>query len=279
MTSTKTDEKWYPHPQLLLFLLLHRVGASTTDGYDGTHVLTELLLRRLATSALVSSAHRHVDRSKRLRARMVFAPAWHQPLGKCRTHLVTYRHAARRSIQHQYLVLTEARIIPEVLGSFTTSAFLSTILLSGPVSLGAEVSLETGIAIAAAPSEDDIGADGLVKNDSLRYTLAMFDPDAPSAAQPTSNYWTDADRQSHCASVAAHTRCQSVSPTGPPKGSGIHRYTFALFREPPNFSLPEGASELDPSIEARRRWDAVKFVERNGLQLVGAAFYLVRGED
>jgi hypothetical protein len=54
---------------------------------------------------------------------------------------------------------------------------------------------------------------------------------------------------------------------------------FVLFREPPNFTLPEGASELELTIEARRRWDAAKFGERNGLQTVGAAFYLMRGED
>jgi hypothetical protein len=87
--------------------------------------------------------------------------------------------------------LTKARIIPNILGSFQPSAFLTIILPSGPVSLGAEVPLsETveppGIAIAAAPSDEDVGADGLVKNET-RYTLAMFDPDAPSAASPTSS--------------------------------------------------------------------------------------------
>jgi hypothetical protein len=40
-----------------------------------------------------------------------------------------------------------------------------------------------GIAIAAA-SDEDIGADGLMKNET-RYTL-VIDPDAPSAANPTS---------------------------------------------------------------------------------------------
>ncbi|KAJ6483204.1 PEBP-like protein [Mycena sanguinolenta] len=156
--------------------------------------------------------------------------------------------------------LTEARIIPDVLGSFAPTA----------------------------PNEEDISTDGLIKNncDSVRYTLAMFDPDAPSAAQPTSSqfrHWVitglmptgDPTPTALQPTPAANAH----RPPGPPKGSGIHRYTFALFREPPNFSLPEGASELDPSIEARRRWDAVKFGERNGLQLVGAAFYLVRGED
>ncbi|KAJ7604729.1 PEBP-like protein [Mycena polygramma] len=186
--------------------------------------------------------------------------------------------------------LTKARIIPDVLGAFQPSAFLSIILPSGPVALGAEVPLsETvdppGIAIAAVPRDEDVGADGLVSNEA-RYTVTMFDPDAPSAAQPTSSqfrHWviTGLSPTGDPTAPALQTTpaANAYRPPGPPKGSGIHRYTFALFREPPNFSLPEGASELDPSIEARRRWDAVKFGERNGLTLVGAAFYLVRGED
>nr|GAT47806.1 predicted protein [Mycena chlorophos] len=68
-------------------------------------------------------------------------------------------------------------------------------------------------------------------------------------------------------------------PPGPPKGSGLHRYTFVLFREPPNFTLPTGSSELDPSIEARRRWSALEFAERNTLEIVGATYYLVRSEE
>ncbi|KAJ7117085.1 phosphatidylethanolamine-binding protein [Mycena epipterygia] len=186
--------------------------------------------------------------------------------------------------------LAKSQITPDILGSFHPSAFLSIILPSGPVALGAEVALSDtveppGIVIAAAPSDEDVGADGLVKNEA-RYTLAMFDPDAPSAAQPTSRqfrHWVITGltpTEDPSAPVLQPTpAANAYRPPGPAKGSGVHRYTFALFREPPNFSLPEGASELDPTVEARRRWDAVKFGERNGLQLVGATFYLVRGED
>jgi hypothetical protein len=49
------------------------------------------------------------------------------------------------------------------------------------------------IAIAAVPSEEDVGADRLVKNET-RYTLVMFDPDAPRAANPTSSqfrHWVE----------------------------------------------------------------------------------------
>jgi hypothetical protein len=39
----------------------------------------------------------------------------------------------------------------------------------------------------SSPSDEDVGVDGLVRNGLTRYPLAMFDPDAPSAANPTSS--------------------------------------------------------------------------------------------
>ncbi|KAJ7480886.1 phosphatidylethanolamine-binding protein [Mycena latifolia] len=190
--------------------------------------------------------------------------------------------------------LTSAGVIPSVLGpAFRPTALLSIVLPSGPVALGAEVALPDtvdppGIVIAAAPSESDFGEEGLLKSgvEQARYTLAMLDPDAPSAAQPTNSQWRhwvitgltvpeDPTQPALQPTPAANT----YHPPGPPKGSGIHRYTFVLFREPPNFSLPADAPEREGSIVARRHWDVAKFGERHGLEIVGAAFYLVRGED
>ncbi|KAJ6546682.1 PEBP-like protein [Mycena vulgaris] len=186
--------------------------------------------------------------------------------------------------------LTKARLIPDVIGPLVPSALLSIVLPSGPAALGAEVALsETveppAIVIAATPTEAEITAEGLVDSNT-RYTLAMFDPDAPSAAQPTSSqfrHWviTGLTPNADPTAPALQTTpaANAYMPPGPFKGSGIHRYTFVLFREPPNFALPADAPDREASIVARRHWDAVKFGERNGLEMVGAAFYLVRGED
>ncbi|KAJ7794372.1 phosphatidylethanolamine-binding protein [Mycena olivaceomarginata] len=162
--------------------------------------------------------------------------------------------------------LTTAHLIPDVLtASFAPTALLTILLPSGPV------------AIAAAPREQDIGEDGLVKSfgaDGPKYTLAMFDPDAPSAAQPTSRqfrHWV--------AKPTPAAEPTPYRPPGPPKGSGLHRYTFTLYREPPSFTLSEDAPEHDATPAGRRHWDAVKFGERNGLELVGVGWYLVRSEE
>ncbi|KAJ6554100.1 phosphatidylethanolamine-binding protein [Mycena sp. CBHHK59/15] len=187
--------------------------------------------------------------------------------------------------------LTASRLVPDVLpAGFRPSALLSITLPTGAAPLGAEVPLADtvdapGIAIAAAPTDDDIDAAGLVKGET-RYTLAMLDPDAPSAAQPTSSqfrHWVitglTLTGDPTVPALQPTPAANAYRPPGPPKGSGLHRYTFVLYREPPNFSLPADASELDPAIEARRRWNAVKFGEQYGLEIVGASFYLVRSED
>ncbi|KAF8133521.1 phosphatidylethanolamine-binding protein [Mycena galopus ATCC 62051] len=191
--------------------------------------------------------------------------------------------------------LTRAGLIPDVLGPLTPTALLTLLLPSSnkPIALGAEIPIADtveapGISIAAVPAEADIGADGLVSTEAreAKYTVAMFDPDAPSAAQPTSaqfRHWvitglTPTDDPT--APALQPTPAANVyRPPGPWKGTGVHRYTFALFREPPNFVLPADAADRDPDVVARRHWDARVFAERYGLQMVGATFYLVRAED
>ncbi|KAJ7432696.1 hypothetical protein FB451DRAFT_1065201, partial [Mycena latifolia] len=130
--------------------------------------------------------------------------------------------------------------------------------------------------------------------EGARYTLAMLDPDAPSAAQMTSSQFR-------------HWVVRSCCSKNRGGRSGVHRYSvhpipfklttrlellgklstdwrlaFVLFREPPDpwtHRSARGAPRCGGSTEAPRRWDAVRFGERHGLQMVGAVFYLVRGQE
>ncbi|KAF7291326.1 hypothetical protein MIND_01277100 [Mycena indigotica] len=91
--------------------------------------------------------------------------------------------------------LRTAGIVPDVLPeSFTPSGLVGVALhgTSVELKLGEEVPLAhtTGqpqLSVVAAPSEA-ITADGLSQH-SFTYTVAMLDPDAPSAAQPTSRHF------------------------------------------------------------------------------------------
>ncbi|KAJ7711937.1 phosphatidylethanolamine-binding protein, partial [Mycena olivaceomarginata] len=163
--------------------------------------------------------------------------------------------------------LSTVHLIPDVHpASFAPTALLTILLPSGPVAPGAE-----------APKEEDVGEDGLVKSfgeDGLKYTFAMFDPDAPSAVQPTSRqFWHWVAKLTPAAEPTPYR------PPGLPKGGGLHRYTFTLYREPPSFTLSEDAPEHDATPAGWQHWDAVKFGERNGLELVGVGWYLVKSEE
>ncbi|KAJ7061844.1 PEBP-like protein [Mycena amicta] len=196
--------------------------------------------------------------------------------------------------------LRKANLIPDILpDSFTPSAFLQVTLPStgAAVDLGAEVPIaqtaeEPQIGIVAVPNEADIGEDGLVKpsiESPTRYTLAMVDPDAPSAAQPVNKHWrhwlitgltASEDPLLPALQSTATTICP-YRPPAPPKGSGLHRYSFVLFREPTsgNFSIPADAPERETTVVGRRHWDPVKFAETYDLEIVGATYYLVRSEE
>ncbi|KAJ7480921.1 hypothetical protein FB451DRAFT_1031164, partial [Mycena latifolia] len=113
------------------------------------------------------------------------------------------------------------------------------------------------------------------------YTVAMLDPDAPSAAQPTTSQFRHWVVRSYTFNKPrARFECPYYNPRPqrsptPPKGSGIYQYSAVRpLREPPNCSLPADAPEREGGTEARRRWDVVKFGERHGLdsEMGGAVF-------
>ncbi|KAJ7815201.1 hypothetical protein B0H14DRAFT_3878454 [Mycena olivaceomarginata] len=144
------------------------------------------------------------------------------------------------------------------------------------------------VAIAAAPREEDIGEDGLVKNfgaDGPKYTLAMFDPrcaECGAADEPAvsalgglqiTGLTPDPDPTLPAVQAKLYARCgtDAVSPSGPTEGQRA--------ASPPSFTIPEDAPEHDATPAGRRHWDAVKFGERNGLELAGVGWYLVRSEQ
>ncbi|KAJ7480891.1 hypothetical protein FB451DRAFT_1556363 [Mycena latifolia] len=179
----------------------------------------------------------------------------------------------------------------------------SIVLPAGPVALGAEVALPDtiyppGIIIATAPNEPDFGEDGLVKTLEARYTLAMLDPDAPSAPQPTSSqfrHWVitgqTLPKSPTQPALQPTPAANAYRPPGPPKGSGVSDTVRIQFpsqnmtshapnvRPLPRAARPADAPERGGSTETRRRWDGAMFGERHELEMGGAAVYLVRGEE
>ncbi|KAG8806203.1 hypothetical protein FRC17_005129 [Serendipita sp. 399] len=197
--------------------------------------------------------------------------------------------------------LKKKEIIPAVIPeNFAPSIHLDVVFGDKSISPGdiltkEETANEPRIAFI---NTDSIGPDG-----ASTYTIVMTDPDAPSRADPKYGQWRHwvqpglkpADITSTLVDIAEAQNVQASEATtlpfvtkeleaatpymgpGPPTGSGEHRYTLLLFREPKNnFTLT--ASEMGTNeFTQRRNWNAMEFATKKGLTLVGATFLIVVG--
>ncbi|EKM52967.1 uncharacterized protein PHACADRAFT_259141 [Phanerochaete carnosa HHB-10118-sp] len=197
--------------------------------------------------------------------------------------------------------LERSGIIPDVVPaarSFTPTHLFAVLYPTGTgreVLLGNEFSRDetldepvvsfTPMSVASTP--EDANADP-------SYTLVMLDPDVPSRAEPTNRsfrHWVitglkppaEPDSASTTASAAALETQPAVTPyraPDPRPNTGVHRYTFLLFTEPPaGVQIPHDAPEHLNEREQRRKWDVWAFANKYGLELVGANFLTVRAPD
>jgi len=107
----------------------------------------------------------------------------------------------------------------------------------------------------------------------------MIDPDAPSRKEPQFAMWrhfiqtglrvlTD-EQQTASSTVPPFT--PYLAP-GPKPGTGLHRYTFLLVQEPSEYNL----TPLGVEFVERRRFKALEWIQSNGGQVVGVAFFWSR---
>ncbi|XP_013193309.2 protein D3 isoform X2 [Amyelois transitella] len=94
------------------------------------------------------------------------------------------------------------------------------------------------------------------------YTLAMTDPDAPSRAEPTFREWhhwlvgnIPGDN------VAAGDTLSAYVGSGPPQGTGLHRYVFLVYKQPSklNFDEPRLTNTSDAN---RGKFSIAKFAAK-----------------
>ena len=134
---------------------------------------------------------------------------------------------------------------------------------------------------------------------SATYTLLSFDPDAPSKENQEYGPWrhyvlgglkpksleeiSAAVEQSGEQNLAekglVEQTEQPISPwvaPSPGKGTGLHRYCFALYKQPAPLKPIEQQSTIKSNERPdRRKFDVAKFASDNNLELVGFNFFLV----
>lgn len=187
--------------------------------------------------------------------------------------------------------LEREQIIPDVIPeAFTPSVLFTIIYPTGKEGLlSSELTREEAFdepEINFTPMQNNISSDG-----EPAYTLVMVDPDAPSRAEPKFKHfrhWVitsikspvgSASETANLIGIKAKLSTTPYRPPGPPPDTGLHRYTFLLFEEPPGFSIPQGAVEYGAELEQRRSWNPIEFGEKYGLKLVGANYFLVRSTE
>ncbi|TPX58168.1 hypothetical protein PhCBS80983_g03300 [Powellomyces hirtus] len=158
--------------------------------------------------------------------------------------------------------LTAAGVIPDVIDAFTPTIELKVTYPVGDVTLGNNITPQqaaTQPIVTYTAAATDL------------FTIIMTDPDVPSRAEARNGqfrHWTFVNIKG--SDVANGTPGSVYLGPGPPPGSGPHRYTFLLFKQP---------GQLDPAAlginnNNRAQFRAQTFATQQGLTLVGANFML-----
>ncbi|XP_066965327.1 protein D3-like [Macrobrachium rosenbergii] len=108
---------------------------------------------------------------------------------------------------------------------------------------------------------------------SSLYTLCMTDPDAPSRQNPAMReflHWLVVNIPG-CELSKGETLAQFVG-SGPPKGTGLHRYVFLAYQQPGKLSCDEPKMP-NTSTENRRQFSIRNFAAKYKLKLVAGNFY------
>ncbi|XP_075148657.1 protein D3-like [Haematobia irritans] len=113
------------------------------------------------------------------------------------------------------------------------------------------------------------------------YTLVMTDPDAPSRKEPSMREWHHwlvvniPGDQLHKGEVLTE-----YVGSGAPKDTGLHRYTFLLFKQPKKLEFDE--KHLSKTQGAgRENFSTRKFIEKHGIEKVPLAgnFFQAQFDD
>lgn len=112
------------------------------------------------------------------------------------------------------------------------------------------------------------------------YTLVMTDPDAPSRAKPKFRefrHWLVANIPGN--KVGEGEVIAAYVGSGPPQGTGLHRYIFLLYKQPGKLEIEE-PRVANNSRRNRPNFRAAKFAEKYNLGApIAGNFYQAQYDD
>lgn len=113
------------------------------------------------------------------------------------------------------------------------------------------------------------------------YTLIMTDPDAPSRTEPKFRefrHWTVVNIPGN--HIEEGDVLSAYVGSGPPKGTGLHRYVFLVYKQPGKLSF-EGEQRVgNNSRENRPKFSAAQFSKKYNMGVpVAGNFYQAEYDD
>jgi phosphatidylethanolamine-binding protein len=113
------------------------------------------------------------------------------------------------------------------------------------------------------------------------YTVIMTDPDAPTRSDPKYRefrHWTVINIPGCDVSAGAHV-AEYVG-SGPPKGTGLHRYIFLLYKQQEGKIVKEVPIVPNTTAGGRGGWKAAAFAEEHALGVpIAACIYQAEYDD
>jgi len=113
------------------------------------------------------------------------------------------------------------------------------------------------------------------------YTLIFTDPDAPSRKEPKFrewHHWLVVNIPGN--NVKSGEVLSEYVGSGPPKGTGLHRYVFLVFKQQGKIADKEHGHLTNRSGDKRGQWKAEKFVAKHKLEgPVAGNFFQAEWDD
>lgn len=111
------------------------------------------------------------------------------------------------------------------------------------------------------------------------YTLIFTDPDAPSRQDPKFRefgHWIVVNIPGN--KVTDGETLYEYIGSGPPEGTGLHRYTFLVYKQTGKLTFDEPRVS-NRSREHRRSFSARKLAQKYKMELVAGNFYQAQFDD
>lgn len=119
------------------------------------------------------------------------------------------------------------------------------------------------------------------EGDSSLYTLCMTDPDAPSRAEPTKRevkHWLVINIPGN--KIDQGNTLAEYRGSGPPKGTGLHRYIFLIYKQPAMIDAKDEQFISKTTREGRLNFKIRDFAKKYNLkEPVAGNFYQAQWDE